>query len=180
MDICHIFLVFCIQQLISSGFGCTSPSRSPLPPTLPLTLTDTHHRWPSPSILHSRRNSGHALSCSWARSSGRQRVVDPRVDLYAVCSVAPCKHAEIEARSARRSPLPHPPRPGFGSRALGRARYGRLDSVARARSQRLSSGFSCYDLEVVRGEGQPACVSHPRRLTGELGAGVEIGHALRR
>ena len=174
--------LFCIQQLISSGFGCTSPSRSPLPPTLPLTLTDTHHRWPSPSILHSRRNSGHALSCSWARSSGRQRVVDPRVDLYAVCSVAPCKHAEIEARSARRSPLPT--RPARASAhvpwAVARARYGRLDSVARARSQRLSSGFSCYDLEVVRGEGQPACVSHPRRLTGKLGAGVEIGHALRR
>ena len=111
-----------------------------------------------------------------ASTCGRSTVVD----LYAVCSVAPCKHAEIEARSARRSPLPHPPRPGFGSRALGRARYGRLDSVARARSQRLSNGFSCYDLEVVRGEGQPARVSHPRRLTGELGAGVEIGHALRR
>ena len=60
----HLYSLFCIQL---SGFGCTSPSRSPLPPTLPHTLTDTHHRWPSPSILHSRRNSGHALSCSWAR-----------------------------------------------------------------------------------------------------------------
>ena len=38
-------------------------------------------------------------------------MVDPRVDLYAVCSVAPCKHAEIEVRSARRSPPPtRPPR----------------------------------------------------------------------
>ena len=45
----------------------------------------------------------------WARSSGRQRVIDPRVDLYAVCSVAPCKHAEIEVGTPAARPSPTRP-----------------------------------------------------------------------
>ena len=36
-------------------------------------------------------------------------MVDPRVDLYAVCSVAPCKHAEIEVRTPAARPSPTRP-----------------------------------------------------------------------